>query len=119
MVNITVRVTDGQTGLGISKANVIGADKIGITDSSGEVKITNVEGNKKYSFVVRAQGYNEQRFELDVKTQNVEYGVQLNKITGNITGTVVDDNDNPVEGASIVAEKTSFGGKSGVEGSFI
>lgn len=118
MVNITIRVTDGQTGLGISGANVIGADKSGTTDSSGEVKITNVEGNKKYSFVVRAQGYNEQRFELDVKTQNVEYGVQLYKITGNITGTVVDDNDNPVEGASIVAEKTSFGGKSGVDGSF-
>lgn len=118
VVNITIRVTDGQTGLGISGANVIGADRSGTTNSSGEIKIINVEGNKKYSFVVRAQGYNEQRFELDVKTQNVEYGVQLYKITGNITGTVVDDNDNPVEGASIVAEKTSFGGKSGVDGSF-
>lgn len=118
-VNLTVEVKDSSTNQPITGANVAGAGKTGSTDASGYVMFSNIEGNKKHSFTVKAREYNDYSFNINVEKQSLSYTAYLSKQKGTITGVVFDHNKNPLEGATISIPNTVITTKSNGDGSFI
>lgn len=118
-VNLTVEVKDSSTNQPITGANVAGAGKTGSTDASGYVVFSNIEGNKKHSFTVKAREYNDYSFNINVEKQSLSYTAYLSKQKGTITGVVFDHNKNPLEGATISITNTVITTKSNGDGSYI
>lgn len=119
-VNITITVKDADTDVAVSQASVaMDSGKIGTTDNSGTVTFLNVEGDKEYNFIVKANDYPDYQFLLQVGKENIVHTISLSKFKGSISGIIVDSKDKPVEEAIVSIPNSKYNTLSNEDGSFI
>lgn len=119
-VNITITVKDADTDVAVSQASVaMDSGKIGTTDNSGTVTFLNVEGDKEYNFIVKANDYSDYQFLLQVGKENIVHTISLSKFKGSISGIIVDSKDKPVEETIVSIPNSKYNTLSNEDGSFI